>query len=638
MKKTLIALMTAALVLLCMVSIPIALALNESAIPAPIAWYTFDDAANLGADSSGNGNNLTAKGNVASLTAGKSGKGVYLDGASALIASTDTETGEDFLDALQGTTGQFTLTYWFQATKKDVAGFNPATDWRRIVSNGMDFSGLGGFTVINNPNDPSNPAVLYSNPFVEYDNGYFAGSQFSANTPFSEAWMFAAVSVDTTTNTVKYYVNGVLLSVITPDLTDNGLTSGATGMDFSRPGVPLAFGAHYYYDGEGDHFTQAYKGALDDIRVFDTILNVEQIDFYMSRAYDLPEDSSTSSSSTPSTTVPDSPTSSETSSSTTVPDSSTSSETSSTVTSDTTRPGMEFDSRYPTPLAWYTFDDASNLGRDYSGNNHDLIAKGDPSSLAMGKNGKGLYLNGESALIASMDADNGGADFVDKLQDTTGQFTLTYWTKVTKADIVGFDPNTAWRRIFSNGFCFSGIGGFAFLDNQENGVNPSIVYSNPLVEYNNGHWTWMPFDVSTPFTEKWTFRAVTVDTKTNTLNYYLDGSLISTLTPDLTDGGKTSGASGLKFACPEVPFAIGAHYYNDGKDDHFDQSFKGALDQVGLFDKVLTDEEITYFMNYRGQTPPNTGDNFFVWPAIVLLLSIVGIAILCIRKPKNKVY
>lgn len=118
MKKTLIALMTAALVLLCMVSIPIALALNESAIPAPIAWYTFDDAANLGADSSGNGNNLTAKGNVASLTAGKSGKGVYLDGASALIASTDTETGEDFLDALQGTTGQFTLTYWFQAKQR----------------------------------------------------------------------------------------------------------------------------------------------------------------------------------------------------------------------------------------------------------------------------------------------------------------------------------------------------------------------------------------------------------------------------------------------------------------------------------------------------------------------------------------
>lgn len=247
--------------------------------PEPLAWYTFDDPENLGADTSGNDNHLQPKGSPAYREEGMYGGCLYLDGNSAMIAEKDAVTGADFIDTLQDTTRQFTLTYWFKATREDIVGFDANTMWRRIVSNGCDWQAggeNGGFTFINNPDNAVNPSVFYSNPMVEYDNGTFDPAQFTANTPFTEDWTFIAIAVDAATNTIEYYINGILMATVIPKL-----PAGATGLQFANMACAFAFGADYYVSGGTETFFQPYKGALDQAGVFDTVLSAEDILFVM---------------------------------------------------------------------------------------------------------------------------------------------------------------------------------------------------------------------------------------------------------------------------------------------------------------------------------------------------------------------
>ncbi len=241
--------------------------------PAPLAWYTFDDAEDLGADSSGNGNHLELKGDVKPSTDAVYDGGVYLDGSSALVAVPD-ENGADFVDVLQDTTKQLTLTYWFKATADDIAGFDANTTWRRIVSNGMVWDGQGGFTFINNPDNMDATNVFYSNPFVEFNDGLLALDQFPANTPYTQEWMFVAVCVDAAACKVDYYVNGILVASLTPSV------AGGKEFKFSNLFSNFALGCAYMPGIENPYF-QSYKGSLDQFGVFDTVLSEEDIRYVM---------------------------------------------------------------------------------------------------------------------------------------------------------------------------------------------------------------------------------------------------------------------------------------------------------------------------------------------------------------------
>jgi hypothetical protein len=58
-----------------------------------IVLYTYDNASNRGADSSGNGNNLVGFGNAPTATTGKFSGGMNLAGAGALASSSGTLIG-----------------------------------------------------------------------------------------------------------------------------------------------------------------------------------------------------------------------------------------------------------------------------------------------------------------------------------------------------------------------------------------------------------------------------------------------------------------------------------------------------------------------------------------------------------------
>ena len=78
--------------------------------PALLAHYTFDDAANLGADASGNGNDLVRAVNPDGIqaVAGVNGGAVYFGGSSGLLARDD--ANNDFIDTYTGKS--LTVSYW----------------------------------------------------------------------------------------------------------------------------------------------------------------------------------------------------------------------------------------------------------------------------------------------------------------------------------------------------------------------------------------------------------------------------------------------------------------------------------------------------------------------------------------------
>lgn len=81
----------------------------------------------------------------------------------------------------------------------------------------------------------------------------------------------------------------------------------------------------------------------------------------------------------------------------------------------------------PVLLAYYTFDDAENLGKDSSGYANDLIRAINPDGISVveGKVGTAAYFGGASGLISFDDANN---DFMDLYGDKS--FTISFWAKV----------------------------------------------------------------------------------------------------------------------------------------------------------------------------------------------------------------
>ncbi len=557
--------------------IPLVSAAEAETVPAPIAWYTFDDPQNLGADSSGNGNHLQAMGTPTSAAGGKYGNAVHFDGASALSAAQGAD-GSDFLDALAGTTNKFTLTFWLKTTKEDLAGYDPA-NWRRIVSNGADWGmsggGAGGFTLINNPDNPADPGVMVNNPVFHLNNNdtniHVYAEFYPVHIQYSAEWNHVAVTVDAAANRIQYYLNGNLMADHQPQLPEG------TALVFANAAAPFSFGAGY---SAGTSYLHSFVGSVDQAGVFDTVLTQEQIALYMA-----------SSSGVIETEEP------------------------------WDAPVLTFDSKYTQPAAWYTFDHEENRGVDLSGNGNDLKTAGNPTFEAV-ENGSTVHFDGSSAMYAK--PGEGGLDFVDKLAQTTGQITLTFRFKTTKADMQGYNPAN-WRRIVSNGadWGMSGGGatGFTLINNPDDPANPGNVVLNPVAHFDNNdaniHLYAETYKVQAEFNEAWHFVAVTMDEATGRIQYYLDGKLVADITPNLP-----AGATCLDLANVAAPFAFGAAYNPANPDLTFMHSFVGSLDDAGVFGKVLSAEEIGYYMNYGADVAPETGES----PALGITAALMALS------------
>lgn len=266
------------------------------------------------------------------------------------------------------------------------------------------------------------------------------------------------------------------------------------------------------------------------------------------------------------------------------------------------------------PVAWYDFEDAENIGKDKSGNGNDLTVFGEPEQTENGPSGKYVYFDGSSALYAKTDKKGGiGSDFVDVIADSgSKKLTIAFWIKNELSDYDNFD-GSGWRRVISNGHDGGAIqtdrdnkafGGFTMLSLCDNYIVPTVV--NPAImvdraERHDGSCTGN--NAVYPYEEgKWSFVVWTADATTGQFCFYVNGSKLYDQTADVSEAG------GIRLSNTARPFCIASNInYNEAEDAmQLNHTYTGALDEVMVFDQVISEADIAYYMNATGADLPES--------------------------------
>lgn len=222
-----------------------------------IGHFTFDDPANLGADSSGFGNNADTIYNVTATTAGQFGHAANFDG-SYLRWTSSTNPVQSIL------ANDFTFSVWLKTTQSFASDGSSGNDGAGIIWGDLEFS-----------NNDAIPMALTGNNL-----GFFTGSPSGDTTIHSTTaintgdYVFLAVTRDLVTGQNLLYVNGALEA------------SSITG-----PGVPLNASGELVVGGNllDDRY---FTGTLDDLRIYDGVLSSTAIGALYSGASAVPEPSS----------------------------------------------------------------------------------------------------------------------------------------------------------------------------------------------------------------------------------------------------------------------------------------------------------------------------------------------------------
>lgn len=220
----------------------------ESSSPTPTlglnAYWPFTGNAD---DKSGNGNNGTVT--SAGLTADRFGnpnRAYEFDGTTSRIdvpnsATVDMPNGQDY-----------SISFWMKSKSGNVDAIPISKNEYGAWSGYMFFANSTNGGYCNTPGHGS---------FYLAAGG---GGDACSDIPFcndTTSWYFITGQYNATTNQVFMYVNGVLQA-------DVGTASGPTSNT-----KPLSFGS--YNDGAGIGY---YKGALDDIRMYNRMLSQDEID------------------------------------------------------------------------------------------------------------------------------------------------------------------------------------------------------------------------------------------------------------------------------------------------------------------------------------------------------------------------
>lgn len=210
---------------------------------SPVGYWTFDNASDLGADSSGNGNNGTVYGDAITTTTGVDGTAGLFDGNS-YIDTPDVDLGTSF-----------TVEAWFDTNYDMPSGdteyimnrdeFNGSS---RIFQLRLVSSGDSEFIALSGGGDQGGVQDTFSSGSLDDGNWHYIAAVVQANT-----------AADTTTSTL--YVDGSPV-----DRTTSPGLEPTSGSD-------IGLGAA---DGEsgGDDF----RGALDEMAVYNKALTAAQIE------------------------------------------------------------------------------------------------------------------------------------------------------------------------------------------------------------------------------------------------------------------------------------------------------------------------------------------------------------------------
>lgn len=222
-------------------SIALALGLTLAAIaPAQaglIALYNYDNAANLGLDSSGKGNNLVANYGTPASVVGKYGSAVDLNANAALVSASGTLAG------LPTGGSSYTIASWINPDTAGVGNAGGIVGWGSYGSNNQ----VVAFRM-NNDNQLHN---------------YWWANDLTATAPVNlttgaggSGWHFVAATYDASTHLNAIYIDGAMIS------SRYGYGLNATGTNFA---VGKTVNSEFF------------DGQLDNTAIFDLALSASQL-------------------------------------------------------------------------------------------------------------------------------------------------------------------------------------------------------------------------------------------------------------------------------------------------------------------------------------------------------------------------
>lgn len=491
--------------------------------PALLAHFTFDDAANLGADASGNGNDLVRVINEDGIEAveGVNGGAVYFYGSSGLAARDD--SNNDFTDTYTGKS--MTVSYW---AKVDLDRTDDTQ--RRVVDSGVNGS-AAGFTNVLARHVDGDGIVTLTNVAVMGGSDWWGSASTVAENPGN--WHHYALVYDNDACLVTTFIDGVKCAEVYAE--DETIPSGFT---FCVGGSWAQW--DWFNNGNLTVTQNGFIGAVDDVKIYAGAVYDTAI---LKGEAELPVDVS--------------------------PVTSYATYRFNGTVEEVTREEITY---VPTEnlVAWYEFEDAENLGKDSTGNGHDLDKQinADGITTAVGADGTGsaVAFGGSSALITGEESAN---DFAD--QNLSGALTLSFY-----AQSAGVGGN---QRVVDHGINGS-ADGFSFVidNNAEYGRIQTFGVAGD-------HWwdTYADTWGDENFRKAWHHYVMVIDPDAGTLTTYIDGAQES-----------QTALNGSEKLSSSFSFAIGGawsqyDWFNGGNHEVSQQGFQGNVDDVKIFDEAIHD-------------------------------------------------
>ena len=229
----------------------------------------------------------------------------------------------------------------------------------------------------------------------------------------------------------------------------------------------------------------------------------------------------------------------------------------------------------PALLAYYTFDDAENLGKDATAFANDLIRVINPDGISVveGKNGTAAYFGGASGMTPFDDANN---DFMDLNGEKS--FTISFWAKVDVEK-----AHTGNMRIVDEGINGSAEGFTNVL--KKNVAEDGTVSGLTFIAVTGGSDWWGAAGSVTADPAGWHHYMHVYDAENCTVTTYIDGVKAG---ETYAEEEKVSSA---------FTFCVGGcwaqwDWFNGGNRDVTGEGYIGAVDEVKVVAGAVHDASI----------------------------------------------
>lgn len=243
-------------------------------------------------------------------------------------------------------------------------------------------------------------------------------------------------------------------------------------------------------------------------------------------------------------------------------------------------PVVAEESTDPVLLAYYTFDDAENLGKDASANGNDLVHIVNPDGIKAveGHVGGAVYFHGESGMTTF----DGVAtdDFIDRNGNTS--ITIAFWAKLDLENAKGDNMRAVDKGINGSAEGFTNV---LKVNRGEDGTAESLTY---IAVTGGSEWWGAAASVNENLAD-WHHYMMVYDAENCTVTTYIDGAKVGETYAE--DEPVKSGFT----LCIGGAWAQW-DWFNGGNHEATGEGYVGAVDEVKVISGAVHDMAIVEAM------------------------------------------